>query len=976
MNMKKILISFVLALSFIMACGQVDVTLAKTYNCDTLVWTGDIDALSATLSALMPELEKAKASNKYEEAGLLSALCGKLFEGVGLYEIASMLEQSAIDCFEKVSSKDFDYAYLQALTMIDFAKLQMGMGESSSIVMDKLYEGLAKCPSAESWINETKRNDKNAMALTYKKIQYMLYVICVSTGDINQLAANYSEAIKEYTEAENQIRENMGIEQYTIEYAYVLAQMGRCFSCISDYNNAIKYYREALSYVESGIGINTQIYADLLCGLAGIYYSLNDNSQAWLYSNQVLDILNDKQFGAHPIAASNYELMSLLYLNDNDFVSSAGAASTAYEVFKETCGENSYLAQSAKVLSKLPEILTSQKLDENIKLIRDFSNSFAGVLTSIGPITPLYADKLLSDIYLRQKNPDMVIDEVQAVKKLLDNPNYSAIMTPATARDFYLNFGRAYVMKADYKNAVISYSTVLKYMRNMVRDNFAFLDEEKRADYWSVLSNRINSIMQLNTLEGDKDNVGSLLYDAILLQKGLLLSATQNLNRLVQESDDEDLQQKVLQLRLMKNSSGQKPEEINQLNDVIMTMAKKYGDFLDFVDFGWQDVERELGVDDVAIEFVTSISKTGSTSYSAEVIRHGYNNVKHIHLFDVPATLKTDSKNLKDLILNNVWNNELLALLRPNDHVWFSPAGELCGIGIEYLTGLNGKRMDETFNMHRLTSTRELALGHANEIKNGNIFKSKNGSCTLYGGLNYNSPIEDVELIAQAFEYEHRGISKAKSKGDYTSVRWKYLPGTKVEVEHISDILGGIKANAVIYTGNDGIEETFKAMNGDNKLVHFATHGFFSQLTGDPMMNSGLVLSGANVISKFGDHKLEDGFLLASEIANVNLGRTKLVVLSACNSGLGYVSSEGVFGLQRAFKQAGAQSILMSLWEIDDEIAQVMMNLFYESLVKGNSPSQSLLHSQHEIRKMVFDRNGIKISGSDPNVWASFVLLD
>ena len=973
--MKKILISFILALSYIMACGQVDVTLAKTYNCDTLVWTGDFELLSNTLKRLKPKLQEAQTNN-IGEAAIYSAISGKLLEACGLYEMACEYEQKAIDYFEKVSVYDPDYTYLQALTMIDRARLLMKLGEQSEIVMDKLYQGIVKFPSADVLLNGIENKGRDERLLALKKLQYMLYVISVSMGDINLIGTNFSDAIQQYEEAENQIRDNLGLEEYAIEYAYVMAQMGRCFTSISDFNNAIKYYKKALSFIESSIGKNSTVYVGVLSALADVYYNLNDNSQAWLFCDQASDILNAKKFGVHPIAANFLELVSKLFIDELNYTNSAEAASTASEIYKRTCGEDSYRAQSAKMLSIVPEILKEQRLDENAQLLRDFAMKFASILSAEVPITPIDANKILLDIYLIQNNPDKVIDEEHYIREMLERLNNSSFFPPETARDYFMNFGRAYVMKADYQNAIDCYSTVLKYMRNMVRGNFAFLDEDRRADYWSVMSSRINSIMQLNTLEGDKDNVGSLLYDAILLQKGLLLSASQNLNRLVQESDDEDLQRKVLQLRLMKNSSGQNPEEINQLNDTIMSLAKKYGDFLDFVDFSWQDVEKELGAGDVAIEFVTSLSKTGTTSYSAEVIRHGYHSVKHIHLFDVPADIKNDSQNHKDLISNNVWNKELLALLRPDDHVWFSPVGELCGIGIEYLTGLNGKRMDETFNMHRLTSTRELALGHANEIKNGNIFHSKDSSCLLYGGLNYNSPIEDIELIAQAFEYEHRGNSKTKSEGDFTSIRWKYLPGTKVEVEHISDILGRIKANAVIYTGNNGIEETFKAMNGNTKLIHFATHGFFSQLMGDPMMNSGLVLSGANVISKFGDHKLEDGFLLASEIANVNLSGTKLVVLSACNSGLGYVSSEGVFGLQRAFKQAGAQSILMSLWEIDDEIAQVMMNLFYESLVKGNSPSQSLLNSQQEIRKMEFDRNGIKIYGSDPSVWASFVLLD
>jgi CHAT domain-containing protein len=116
---------------------------------------------------------------------------------------------------------------------------------------------------------------------------------------------------------------------------------------------------------------------------------------------------------------------------------------------------------------------------------------------------------------------------------------------------------------------------------------------------------------------------------------------------------------------------------------------------------------------------------------------------------------------------------------------------------------------------------------------------------------------------------------------------------------------------------------------------------------------------------------VEDGILTAKEIADVDLRGLDLVVLSACQTGLGDISQgEGVFGLQRGFKKAGANSILMSLWEVNDEATQILMTQFYKNLVSGQSKRQSLHYAQKYLREY---NNG---RYHEPKYWAAFILLD
>ena len=135
----------------------------------------------------------------------------------------------------------------------------------------------------------------------------------------------------------------------------------------------------------------------------------------------------------------------------------------------------------------------------------------------------------------------------------------------------------------------------------------------------------------------------------------------------------------------------------------------------------------------------------------------------------------------------------------------------------------------------------------------------------------------------------------------------------------------------------------------------------------DPMLRSGLALAGANYAWKHGHNPYneEDGILTAYEISKLNLSNTDLVVLSACETGLGDINgSEGVFGLQRAFKMAGVDYLIMSLWQVSDQQTADLMNLFYEYWLNGNDIRSSFEMAQSEMREKY-----------DPYYWAAFVLV-
>ncbi|MFZ1610610.1 MAG: CHAT domain-containing protein, partial [Chitinophagales bacterium] len=201
------------------------------------------------------------------------------------------------------------------------------------------------------------------------------------------------------------------------------------------------------------------------------------------------------------------------------------------------------------------------------------------------------------------------------------------------------------------------------------------------------------------------------------------------------------------------------------------------------------------------------------------------------------------------------------------------------------------------------------------------------------------------------------------------------------------EIAADAKENSLttkIYKGSSATEKNIKEAAGNYDVIHIATHGYFfadadTSVTDlntpgysyrhskNPLMRSGIILAGGNNtwINGVTDSTQEDGILTAYEISNLNLLNTQLVVLSACETGLGDVQgTEGVYGLQRAFRMAGAKQLLVSLWKIPDQYTAEFMQLFYTALLNGDDAQTSLYKARIAMQKK-----------TDAYNWAAFELV-
>lgn len=525
------------------------------------------------------------------------------------------------------------------------------------------------------------------------------------------------------------------------------------------------------------------------------------------------------------------------------------------------------------------------------------------------------------------------------------------------------------------------------------------LTYDERSRYIEKYDDLLNHQIPMYAYYTKMDSLISATFDATLMMKGALLKSENEVKNVISNSNDATLTDLWEELQMDKYILSKQVERdsitrtlnvdslqrvIDIMEDSLIVKCKEYGDITQSLKLKWQDIREHLCPNDIAIEFLSFPINNDSVMYAALTIRKDSAVPRMTILFEknqlkqVSDTLYFQCEDMTDLI----WK-PLQSELQGIKNIYFSPSGVLHKIGIEYLPGM------ENYNIYRLSSTRELVTKH--EKRNGN-------NAVLYGGLKYDAKIDSTStskslaLINETFKERAnvRGMGLRGSKDP--------LPHTQVEVDTIGEYLKDAQWTCLLDTAALGTEESFKALSGKSiSNLHIATHGFYYTLDEATTKNydflllndrlaspedkaltrSGLVMSGANHFLE-GDSipdNVEDGLLTAKEIANVDLRGLDLVVLSACQTGLGDISQgEGVFGLQRGFKKAGANTILMSLWEVDDQATQILMTQFYKNYLSGQSKRQSLLSAQRFLRD--YKNADGKQCYNSPKYWAAFIMLD
>ena len=545
-----------------------------------------------------------------------------------------------------------------------------------------------------------------------------------------------------------------------------------------------------------------------------------------------------------------------------------------------------------------------------------------------------------------------------------------------------------YYWNIDHQKSLLIINTIYNQAKSYLSNiNYKFVNKD--------ILNWYKDFMPIVGCYTQNDSIITNAYNAVLMTKNLELNIEANIRNILDNSNDTEITRNYESLSLLNKQyldivrskiEESKKEEISNLlnekiNDIekeLVYMSEEYGDYKKSLLINKNDINKALRENEIAIEFAY-LTQGEDSLYVAFTLKKGQNTPRLIPIFN-KKSLNSSLTKLDQASLSKLIWEPILPELKNIQKVIFSPSYELYMIGIEYLPiCINGKtvQFNNYFKTYRVSSTRELVIDRLLTPH-----KESNNIAVLYGGIDYDHSKKN-SIYKNAFYSNF-----AKSNLDRGSV--DFLPGSKEEVKEISKIFEQTKYVKIVklYEGEYADECSFKELSDQNvNILHISTHGFslsyekakkknyiFNIKSADnnqaSLLRSGLLLAGANSTLVDTTSNSEDGILTALEIANMNLSHLNLVVLSACDTGLGELTYDGVSGIQKGFKKAGAKSMLITLGKVDDNATQILMTFFYKNLCAGMNKHEALNNAQNSLRKY---NNQIY---SDPKYWAKFILVD
>ena len=433
--------------------------------------------------------------------------------------------------------------------------------------------------------------------------------------------------------------------------------------------------------------------------------------------------------------------------------------------------------------------------------------------------------------------------------------------------------------------------------------------------------------------------------------------------------------------------------DLNTLEKELIKELKEVPDREKLVSvYTWEDVKKSLKPNECAIEIVSFSGFVNSETKDTDNGRLKYGALILTSALDTPLFVNLCSyKELYDVLINALEEKEIgiNELYKKNNlilynliwsHVkpylsniktiYWSPALDMQDINMGFVPCPNGKYVNDDYDIQIVSSTSIICNeSHQSELSR----------VSIYGGIKFSKSTDSINSIDS-----YRGVVldelNNETRGDFG-----YLKATEIEADSIYALIRNYNIDALLYKGDDASESSFRNLDGKpTSIIHMATHGFYLDgymkyadyfnklipysLNNSSMLLSGLLLADANssLNESNGRNVLNDGVLTAEEISWIDLSNTQLAVLSACETAIGRSFQEGIGGLLKAFKNAGVEHIVASLWKVPDSSTSKLMVLFYRYLLSGDETHNALLKAQKETSHLY----------PDPYYWAGFIVLD
>lgn len=829
-----------------------------------------------------------------------------------------------------------------------------------------LYNIIGKYENGITCILESKKIRENTLGKEHPDYAQSVLLL----GTLNYQHGNYQAAELLYFEAKTIFEKIFGIENSN--YFASLANLGMLYSKLGNFEKAESIYLDAINKMQNTQSTHTENYGAILGNLASIY------------------LKNFKYEKAEPLF---FECLKVIEKYKG----------------KNNLEYGNYLTNLATCYFKL------EKKDTSEQIFLQSLNIFEKVL---GNEHPYYAVALnnVAVFYSFAKKYEMAIAmhiEARKIREKIfgkENPDYLSTLD---------NLSQVYMVTGEYDKAEPLLIELAQGQRKIATNAAHHLTELEMYKNLIGLRNSQNNLLSFCYYTNGK-MLSTECYNDCLFYKGFLFNTIAKLKKIVIANPTSE--NKFIKLKSLENQLASllsKPianrkgitELDSNINEIQKDLNRTIGEYSSIIkEVKWDEVQLNLKVGEATVEFIHflpgRIEQIDSTMYAALVLLPDKPEPLFIPLFeekelesilgkDAHASMEkvmhvysptqeggginTQQKNLTDLIYT-----PLKSTLQGVKKIYYSPSGLLHRINFDAIPLGLDKVWSDQQDLVLLQSTRQLVIPQ--DVKPGP------NNAVLFGGITYNRDTTLTQKITSTVSTSTGELSFRRVDSTLRGGSWKELSGTIQEIQQVNKTLQKADIKTQIFTGTYASEESIKQLGEGGvpspRILHIATHGYFFpdpastplshlgdnepvfKISNHPMLRSGLILAGGNAGwkgEKIPEGK-EDGVLTAYEISQMNLSTTELVVLSACETGLGTIKgNEGVYGLQRAFKIAGAKHIMMSLWQVSDKHTAKFMNLFYKKWLEEKLSIGGAFHAAQK---------SMRASGLDPFFWAGFVLVE
>jgi CHAT domain-containing protein/tetratricopeptide (TPR) repeat protein len=778
------------------------------------------------------------------------------------------------------------------------------------------------------------------------------------------------------------------------EYQVTLANYGYALLLQGKYDLAEEYLETAISFVQGAGGQRLETYYALLNNLALAFQHLGQFESSEKRYSEILARDSVSLGPTHSQFAVSLANTAVLYSEQKKFDLAERALRRCLDIHNHN-GTTHTLAY-AKTLNVLGKVY--QLSGKSSLAISTLEESMIRFEKLVGKNSVEYATALfiLGSAYLETGSTNALPTLTKCEKlraKLLGkaHPAYGQVLEKLAL--YYWRKRSPSKTKAYFDQTFDNYYGQVDHF-------FPVLTEEEKANfYFNTFRPTLDRYASwvLTRPVGSGAELGEL-YSHTINTKGLILFATERVKRKISESGDQALvslfeewetQKEMLAYQFAQTHNARAIDSLvrssNALEKELSRRSTAFSQNMIRPKFTWRDVQKELAPGEAAIEIlryqryeIGSGDNQPEVAYAALILTSTTLHGPELVIFQDGRELEGRSLTfyrngiqfkMEDTRSYNTFWKPLALKLKDLGvtRVYFAPDGAYHTLALNSLRNPETNRfLIEDFDIVSVTGTRDLVQTRvSNQTGQGFMllgFPSFTIKTTPMDSLSPQTPKEISRSMRGTLTRFLRGGAGISE-----------LPGTHAEVLEIKNMLN--VDSTTVYIAEDANEANLKSLRAP-KVLHIATHGYFFEDSGtggfrppNPLLSSGLILAGASNFIATGTNPLhpeEDGILTAYEVANMDLDGTSLVILSACETGLGHQrNGEGVYGLRRAFYLAGADAVIMSLWSVDDQATRELMTTFYELWQQSGNVHQAFRNAQLATLKKF----------NAPYFWGAFVVI-